>query len=225
MINRHPALIAQCRTREAVIAALGFARSPGADIAVPGGARVFEPEKKPRKAGPASSPVASRPRDTEAQRRRPPDNGTMARPDQAHGGRGRSPTGQQTATRRMRVADQLGQPPHNRALQVHVGVIARHGARVHRGSSERRQHTRKRRRRILPAKGRRVPVTHRMRKTSAAILSTSASSPNTPVRQRQRQQLRAQLLRHRLPDPLREQRREVIGYRVDERMTGPPGLL
>ena len=29
MINRHPALIAQCRTREAVIAALGFARSRG----------------------------------------------------------------------------------------------------------------------------------------------------------------------------------------------------
>ena len=54
MINRHPALIAQCRTREDVIAALGFARSPGPDIAVRGGARVFEPEKKPRKAGPGA---------------------------------------------------------------------------------------------------------------------------------------------------------------------------
>jgi hypothetical protein len=124
----------------------------------------------------------------------------------------------------MRVADQLRQPAHSRTLQVHVGVVAGHDARVHRRRGQRRQHSRKRRRRVDPAEERRVPVAHGVRQDLARHDPGERAQPGRPARERQREQLHTQVVRQGLPDRPPRQRREVVRDRVDERVPGPPEL-
>ena len=61
--------------------------------------------------------------------------------------------------------------------------------------------------------------------TSRAIVPASGPSAGRPVRKRQREQLRAQVVRQRLPDRPLRQRREVVGDRVDQLVAGPAELL
>ena len=116
--------------------------------------------------------------------------------------RGR-PAREQAGARRVRVADQLRQPAHGRALEVHVRVVAGHDARVHRGRGQRRQHARQRRRRVDPAEERRVPVPHRVGQHVARHRRGERAELRRPVRERQREQLGAQVVGQRLPDRLR----------------------
>ena len=106
--------------------------------------------------------------------------GATAGAGQADDRRRGCPARQEPGARRVRVPDELRQPPHGRALEVNVGVVARHHARVHRGGRQRRQHTGQRRRGVDPAEERRVPVAHRVWQTSRAMLAANASSPVGP---------------------------------------------
>jgi len=103
---------------------------------------------------------------------------------QAHDRRRRRPAGQQPTARRVRVPNQLRQPAHCRALEMNVGVITRHHARVHRRSSQRRQHTSQCRGRVDPAKERRMPVAHRMRQHVSRHQPRQLLKTDRPVRQR-----------------------------------------
>jgi hypothetical protein len=167
--------------------------------------------EQPRPAGePCPAHVASRP---------------AARPGQADDRRRRRPAGQQAGARRVRVAHQLRQPAHGRALEVHVRVVAGDDARVHRGCGQRRQHARERRRRVDPAEECRMPVPHRVGQHVAHHRRGERLDVRRPVRERQREQPRAQVPGQRLPDGVPGQRGEVIRDRVDERVAGAPELV
>jgi hypothetical protein len=71
--------------------------------------------------------------------------------------------GEEACARRMREADQLGQPAHHGALEVDVGVIAGDDARVHRGCGQRSHHAGEGRRRVDPAEKGRMAVAHGVR--------------------------------------------------------------
>ena len=84
--------------------------------------------------------------------------------DDRRGGRA---AGEQAGARRVREADELGQPAHHRALEVDVGVIAGDDARVHRGCRQRSHDAGGGRRRVDPAEEGRVAVAHRVRQDIA----------------------------------------------------------
>ena len=151
--------------------------------------------------------------------------GAAAGAGQADDRRRGCPAGEQPGARLVRVPDELRQPAHGRALEVNVGVVARHHARVHRGGRQRRQHTGQRRRRVDPAEEGRVPVPHRVRQHVARHRPGQRLELGRPVRQRQLEQRRAQIVGQRLPDRPSRQRLEVVGHRVDQRVAGTPELV
>ena len=151
--------------------------------------------------------------------------GAAARTRQADDRRRGRAAGEKPGARCVRVAHELRQPAHGRALEVDVGMVARHHARVHRGGWQRRQHTGQRRRGVDPAEEGRVAVAHGVRQHVARHRCRQRLEPRRPVRQRQLEQRRAQIVRQRLPDRPSRQRLEVVGQSVDQHMAGTPELV
>jgi hypothetical protein len=108
---------------------------------------------------------------------------------------------------------------------VHVGVIARDHARVHRRGGQRRQHAGAGRRGVDPAEERRVTVAHRVRNDVAQCRRDEVVERLRVLRQRQAEQPVPQRVGERLPDGSGRQCGEVLGHAVHERMTsGAEGL-
>jgi hypothetical protein len=143
-----------------------------------------------------------------------------ARAGEADDRRGGRAAGEQPGARRMRKADELGQPAHDRTLEVDVGVVAGDDARVHRGRGERGDDSGGRRRRIDPAEEGRVAVAHGVRQDIAQRRLDHVVQRDRMLGQRQVEQLAAQGAGERLPDRPRGQRGEVAGDAVHERVRG-----
>ena len=151
--------------------------------------------------------------------------GAAARAGQADDRRRGRPAGEEPGARRVRVPDELCEPAHGRALEVNVGVVARHHARVHRGGRQRRQHAGQRRWGVDPAEEGRMPVAHCVRQHVARHGPRQRLEPGRAVRQRQLEQRRAQIVRQWLPYRPSRERLEVVGHRVDQRVPGTPELV
>ena len=92
---------------------------------------------------------------------------TAASAGEADDRRGRPAAREQAAARRVRKADELGQPAHDRVLEVDVGVVPGDDARVHRRRRQRGHDPRRGRRRVDPAEERGVAVAHGVRQDVA----------------------------------------------------------
>ena len=114
--------------------------------------------------------------------------------------RGGPAAGEQAGARLVREAHELGQPAHDRALEVDVGVVARDDARVHRGCRQRSHHAGGGGRRVDPAEEGRVAVAHGVRQDIARSCRHQVVQRCRVLRQGQFEQLCAQGVGERLPD-------------------------
>jgi len=129
-----------------------------------------------------------------------PRQRATARARKADDRRGGPAAGEQAGSRRVRKADELGQPAHHRTLEVDIGMIAKDDARVHRGCRQRSHDAGGGRRRIDPAEEGRVAVAHGVRQHIAQLGRDQVVQRCRVLRQGQAEQLCAQGVGERLPD-------------------------
>jgi hypothetical protein len=125
----------------------------------------------------------------------------------------------------VREAHKFRQPAHHGALEVNVGVIAGHDARVHCSRRQRSHDAGQGRRRVHPAEERRVAVAHGVRQDVARRRRDQLLQSGRLLRQLHVQKLVPQAIRHGLPDGLRGQRGQVIGDLVDHQVRCAAELL